>query len=140
MEVLGSFIAFVVGWLLAQLGKLLGAIIKGRGKLKPSEALRNFTRSGGMPSGHAASLGALVTYLGFWQGFDSAVFALGVGVALIVFYDAMNVRYAVGEMGKVLNELTEKKMKVREGHTLPQVMVGALLGVAIGTGIFLLMH
>ena len=92
--------AFMVGWLLAQLLKLLGAVIKGRGELKWKEALRNFTKSGGMPSGHAASFGGLVTYVGYWQGFDSAVFVLGVGIFMVVAYDAMNVRMRWGSWGR----------------------------------------
>ena len=139
MEALGGFIAFVMGWLLAQILKLLGAMTRKKDRMKPKEALRKFTRSGGMPSGHAMSFGGLVTYLGCWQGFDSAVFVLGVGIFLIVAYDAMNVRYAVGEISKELNGLTGKKMKVREGHTLAQVIVGTLLGVAVGVSVFVLL-
>jgi acid phosphatase family membrane protein YuiD len=93
-----------------------------------------------MPSGHAASFVGLVSYLGFWQGFDSAVFMLGVGTALVILYDAMNVRYAVGEMGKELNALTGKRTKVREGHTLTQVIVGTLLGILVGAGVFTLVN
>ncbi len=107
---------------------------------RPLEALRRGLRSGGMPSGHTADMVALSTYLGLWQGFDSAIFALAVGVTIIVMYDAMNVRYAVGKMGAELNRVSGKKMRVYEGHTLPQVIVGALVGVAVGLGFFALLQ
>ena len=57
---------------------------------------------------------------------------------MIVIYDAVNVRYAVGEQGKLLNVIVmdhnykKKKVKVVEGHTIPQVIVGGVLGIAIG--------
>jgi len=140
MEALAGLVAFGAGWLLAQVLKLLGAVMKGRGRLKLREVLRNFTRSGGMPSGHMASLGGLVTYLGLWQGFDSAVFVLGVGMIMLVAYDAAGVRHAVGEIGKEVNTLSGKKMRVREGHTLAQVLVGAVLGVAIGGVVWLVVR
>ena len=138
MEALSGFLAFVVGWFLAQLFKMLGAMIRKKDRMSPAEAVRNFSRSGGMPSGHMASFGGLVTYLGCWQGFDSGIFMLGVGVLLLAAYDAMNVRYAVGEMGKEVNALSGKKMKVREGHTLAQVAIGALLGIVVGAGVYCL--
>ena len=53
----------------------------------------------------------------------------------IVVYDATHVRYAVGEQGKALNKLLKKagdaELPVVNGHTVPQVIVGALLGVVV---------
>ena len=72
-------------------------------------------------------------------GFLSGIFALALAMTIIVVYDAVNVRYAVGEQGKLLNLIAEsdhnektKKMKVIEGHTVPQAIVGGLLGIALG--------
>ena len=60
-------------------------------------------------------------------------------MTIIVVYDAVNVRYAVGEQGKLLNIIAEsdhnkrtRKMRVVEGHTIPQVCVGAILGILLG--------
>lgn len=136
---LGAIISFVLGWFLAQTGKLIGDIVRKKGVLSPKEILDCFVRSGGMPSGHTASFVGLSTYLGWKFGFDSSIFALAICTTVIVIYDAVNVRYAVGQQGKLLNLIAVdskkdyKKQKVVEGHTVPQAIVGAIIGVIIGT-------
>lgn len=134
-------ISFVGGFLVAQVAKLVAALVKRRGKLTGKEALEWLMRSGGMPSGHAASFLATTTYLGCACGFDSAIFALALCMSLIIIYDAVNVRYAVGEHGKILTEAAEKRggkkpSRIVEGHTVPQVIVGGVLGIAIGCLIY----
>lgn len=93
-------------------------------------------RSGGMPSGHSASMTAMTTYLGMMAGFDSGLFALSVAMTLIVIYDAIHVRYAVGEQGKALNNLLkkdhQKPLPLVEGHTTAQAAVGVIIGVLVG--------
>lgn len=124
-------IAFVCGFVVAQLIKILIAISKGQKNIK-----EYITKSGGMPSGHAASFTAATVSLGLMEGFDSLLFMLAVCVALIVFYDAANVRYAVGRQGKALNKLISEPLKVVEGHTVTEVFAGIMLGILIGVGIF----
>ena len=59
-------------------------------------------------------------------------------MSAIVIYDAVNVRYAVGEQGKVINLIAndhnykKHKVKVVEGHTIPQVIVGGIVGILLG--------
>ena len=76
-------------------------------------------------------------------GWRDPLFSLSAAVALVVMYDACNVRRAAGEQAKVLNYVREhwadlpeefqgKKLNEHLGHTLPQVIMGALLGTAIG--------
>jgi len=135
---LSVIVAFVVGFLIAQAIKVMIFLIQKRGKVKTSEILNCLVKSGGMPSGHAASFTAAVLMIGIITKFDSVVFALSVCTLIIVLYDAMNVRYAVGEQGKVLNMLSKKQLKVVEGHTLPQVLVGMLVGaIACGIALFI---
>ena len=136
---IGGIIAFVFGWFFAQTGKLLGDMIAMGRPLKWNEIVDCYVRSGGMPSGHTASFVALTTYFGMQYGFMSGLFALSAAMTAIVVYDAVNVRYAVGEQGKLLNIIAEsdhnkktRKMKVVEGHTIPQAIAGAILGIIIG--------
>ncbi len=135
---IGGLIAFVCGWFLAQLGKAIGDIFKKKRTLNMEELIDAFTRSGGMPSGHTASFLGLTTYLGMKYGFGSGIFALALATAIIVIYDAVNVRYAVGEHGKLLNIMAEeskhsdRKMRVVEGHTISQVIFGGIIGIVIG--------
>ena len=133
--------AFGLGFVIAQGAKLVGALVRQKGKMTTEEALEWLVRSGGMPSGHSASFFGATTVIGLAEGFSSTIFALALCMTIIIIYDAMNVRYAVGEQGKILNEIVEhhghkrhgeKKLKVVEGHTLPQVVVGAVIGVVCG--------
>ena len=129
--------AFVLGWLVAQTGKLLGDLVSVK-KMSFKQALDCFTRSGGMPSGHTASFTGLTVYFIIKNGIFANITVLALAMTIIVIYDAVNVRYAVGEQGKLLNVIAEdknhkaKKLRIVEGHTIPQVCVGAVIGVIIG--------
>lgn len=140
-----ALLAFACGFVVAQLWKFVAGLISGYRRKASSDwktVIGYLMRSGGMPSGHSASMTALTMYIGYMCGFDSAMFALAAATTLIVLYDAIHVRYAVGEQGKALNELLEKNdqkaLPVVEGHTVPQVAVGVILGVLIGVGIWFL--
>lgn len=149
------FIAFVLGFVVAQVTKFVLTLLKkeNRGrKWSVKELWWELSRSGGMPSGHAAAMsGATMVALlgtissnalGTWtNGLNlsgSGATALFVLLCMdaIVLYDAIHVRWAVGEQGKALNKLLKKtgepEVKVVEGHTLMQVVVGVILGLAIG--------
>lgn len=139
MEGLYALIAFVVAWLIAQVSKTILGLVNGHKSgnvTNLATAIGYFFRSGGMPSGHTASFTALCVYLGCTFGFTSGIFALAVANLLIIVYDATHVRYAVGVQGEALNELLgeqgKKKLPIVEGHTVPQVVVGALIGIVSG--------
>ena len=131
--------AFVAGFVIAQGAKFIGALIKKKGKMTFSEVMYWMTRSGGMPSGHSASFIGATTAIGFIRGFTSVECAIALCMSIIIIYDAVNVRYAVGEQGKLLNEIARsdgnaktKPQKLVEGHTIPQVIVGSIIGIAVG--------
>ena len=46
--------------------------------------------TGGMPSSHSALITSLTSGLGIDLGFDDPIFALAVGISLIVMYDALS--------------------------------------------------
>ena len=102
--------------------------------------LRLFTTTGGMPSSHSAGVIGLSTTVGLICGFSSIEFAMAIGYALVVMYDAAGVRRAAGKQAACLNriimdiykqELKEAGGKLKEllGHTPMQVLVGAMFGV-----------
>ena len=102
--------------------------------------IRMFTTTGGMPSSHAAGVMGLSTTVGLIAGFDSISFAIALGFAFIVMYDAAGVRRAAGKQAACLNkiimdvykqELKEAGGRLKEllGHTPLQVIVGALFGI-----------
>lgn len=102
--------------------------------------LRMFTTTGGMPSSHSAGVVGLSTTVGLINGFSSVEFAIAIGYAFIVMYDAAGVRRAAGKQAACLNriimdvykqDLQEAGGKLKEllGHTPMQVLVGALFGI-----------
>ncbi len=102
---------------------------------------RLFVGTGGMPSSHSAFVCSLATAIGLETGWDSPVFLLSVGMALIIMSDAAGVRRAAGQQAKILNEIVddlyssrpvpEKKLKELLGHTPVQVFAGAILGIVV---------
>ena len=105
----------------------------------------NFKRilgAGGMPSSHTAVVMSLSTLIGREYGFNSPMFALSMVFAFIVMYDAAGVRRAAGKQATLLNKIIEtpglSDLEVQErlvevlGHTPTQVIVGAIIGIAVG--------
>lgn len=145
MKILFLFLAFILGWFVAQVIKLVTGIVKKKGKITFADVRYYMFKSGGMPSGHTASFVSFDTALGLLYGWDNPAFAVAVCITIIIVYDAVNVRHAVGEHGKLLNKLAEsdnnpntKPQKIVEGHTIPQVIAGGILGVTLGCLVYLL--
>ncbi len=95
-------------------------------------------QTGGMPSSHSALISALSAGIGWELGFDNPIFALSVGVSLIVMYDASGIRRSAGmqaiEINKISRELDKKSeifLKESLGHTKLEVVVGSLVGPLI---------
>jgi acid phosphatase family membrane protein YuiD len=97
--------------------------------------------SGGMPSSHSALMTATTTAIGLHHGFDQPAFALAFALSMIVTYDAAGVRRQAGihaeKINLLINEvfsghpISEARLKEVLGHTLRQVVVGSLLGIAV---------
>lgn len=110
-------------------------------------SLQRCLASGGMPSSHSALVTCCATTTGLLYGFDSGMFAIAAILAIVVMYDACNVRRQSGEQAKAINlilkdwqenkqpitpELLNLHVKVLLGHTPLQVVCGAVLGLCIG--------
>ena len=103
---------------------------------------------GGMPSSHSAMATATTLSIGFFEGFNSALFGLAVAVAMIVIYDATGVRRQAGIHARVLNEIMqeifagrpvpEKKLREVLGHTPVEAISGIILGIVIAMGVWLI--
>lgn len=97
--------------------------------------------TGGMPSSHSAYTCSLATAVALRDGVHSSLFAVALGLALVVMADAMGVRRAAGNHAMILNQIidelfqgrpiSEEKLQELLGHTPTQVFLGALLGVLI---------
>ena len=128
----------ILSWLAAQLIKTVINLARGQGL-----ALSRMLGSGDMPSSHSAFICAATASIGQICGWRSPLFSLSAAMALVVMYDAFNVRRSAGDTAKVVNQLlahVEKltaedfadDLKIIMGHTPLQVLMGAVLGVGVG--------
>ena len=132
------FVSAALGWMVAQVLTTIIHMI-----LTKQFVAERMVGSGGMPSSHSATVCALATATGMECGAGSPEFAITIMLAIIVMYDAMGVRRETGKQGRVLNEMLEiftnmgkeispeKRLKEFVGHTPLQVLMGAILGIAI---------
>lgn len=108
-------------------------------------ALDRLLETGGMPSSHTAAVAALAVSFGISEGWASPYFALAAVFGSIVMYDATGIRRAAGMQAELINELVDElghlfndgfqpqALKTLLGHTYPQVAVGLILGLGVGT-------
>ena len=103
--------------------------------------------SGGMPSSHTALVTALALSVGLQEAFSSTIFAVTAALAVIVIYDAANVRYYSGQNIKVTQQLVKDvqeelnteftnpiyqiKLKDVLGHKWMEVVAGGFLGALV---------
>ena len=125
-------------WAIAQIIKVIMVLVQ-----KKRLAWGFFVSSGGMPSSHTSTVAALATSVALTAGVGSIYFSIAAVLAVIVMYDAAGVRQSVGQHSVVLNRIIkelsfkapspEREKAFREfiGHTPLQVIMGALLGVAV---------
>ena len=87
--------------------------------------------SGGFPSSHSAMVAALALAVGIQEQFSSTIFAVTLTVAVIVVYDAANVRYYSGQNIKITQQLVKdihEKLNVDLGSPIYQTKVKNVLG------------
>ena len=130
-------LAPLVAWAIAQAAKVILTSMRQR-RLN----LRVLAETGGMPSSHAAIVMGMTAAVGKYAGVSSAPFAIALIFSFVVMYDAAGLRRAAGRQAAILNRLVEdlvhmrgmQEQRLREllGHTPVEVLVGALLGIAVG--------
>ncbi len=130
-------LAPLVAWGIAQAAKVTFTSVQQR-RLN----LRVLAETGGMPSSHSAIVMGLTAAIGKYAGLTSAAFAIALIFSFVVMYDAAGLRRAAGRQAEVLNRLVEdlvhmrgvQEERLREllGHTPVEVLVGAVLGLAVG--------
>lgn len=130
-------LAFIVANLIAQFFKILTVAIK-----KKTFRWTILFATGGMPSSHSSTVVAMATSVGLIDGFSSTNYAIAVCFATVVMFDAAGLRRNASKQAMVLNRMIKEllspdsnvrtvKLKEFLGHTPTEVLVGALLGIAI---------
>ncbi len=136
--------AGLISWLIAQVFKAINNVI-----ITGKFSIERLFGDGGMPSGHSATVSAVMLTAGLNYGFDSAAFGISAILAIIVMHDAMNVRLESGKQAHLLNIMTEhmeritgkdldngQKLKELLGHTPWQVAAGCALGLIVALVIY----
>lgn len=127
----------VIAWAVAQGGKHIVHAFGHNRRVFGNNPRSVLMLSGGMPSAHSASVMALAVAVGWYDGVDSAVFAIAAAFAIVVMYDAVMVRLSSGEQGDALNKVISlqklpiPRIKVAHGHTGVEVLVGAIIGALV---------
>ncbi len=111
--------------------------------------------NGDMPSSHAALVTSLTLSIGLTDGFDTNTFYIALCFAVIICYDAANVRFYAGQnisvTQKLVDDLKElygatidfndpiylNKMKAVLGHTYFEVAGGVVLGLLVSYLLFI---
>jgi acid phosphatase family membrane protein YuiD len=96
---------------------------------------------GGLPSNHTAVVSSTAVLIGLREGVNTALFAIAVTLAIIVIFDALNLRREVGAHAAALNELLRgdaqwQPFREHVGHRQVEVLMGFLVGL----GCALLLH
>jgi len=128
------FIGAIIIWILVQVVKVPVEYFR-TGKLNWAILYR----AGGMPSSHSALVAAVTHGVGLTMGYDSAITAFAIAVAMIVIYDATGIRRQAGIHAEVINTIiqdlleghfpkTEKLAEVL-GHSPLEAFVGLVIGV-----------
>ncbi|MCF0131557.1 MAG: divergent PAP2 family protein [Pseudobutyrivibrio sp.] len=132
------FLAPAAGWFFAQLLKIILDTIKNG--FNPDR----LTGSGGMPSSHSATVMGLLVSATTNYGPSSSEFVFAFFLAVIVIYDAAGVRLETQRQGRALNNLNreredegkepliERVLREKMGHTVPEILVGMIIGTACG--------
>ncbi len=128
--------ASFAAWFVAQAMKVFLGLLRTK-----KFDFRWLARSGGMPSSHVALSMCLAASIGLQYGFDSGLFALALGFAVITMFDAQGVRRHSGRQAIILNQIIEdiyehkgvqeNRLKEFVGHTPVEVYAGGALGILI---------
>ncbi|MBU0597891.1 divergent PAP2 family protein [Patescibacteria group bacterium] len=131
-------IAPLVTLIIVQSIKLATDGIKGNFNLKSI-----FSTYGGMPSTHSAFVTSISTMVAYKEGIESSAFGIALIFAIIVITDALVFRKYIDQNNHAINKLIarlpsdEQKqfplISTALRHTLPQALVGILIGFTIST-------
>lgn len=131
-----GFAAVILAWFISQVIKVIRGILTRR-----RFNFRWLFDTGGMPSSHSATVGALATTVGLYYGFGSIPFLIVLIFTLITLFDAAGVRRSVGRQASILNKMLddlyekgqvpETRLKELLGHTPIEVLAGAFLGCVL---------
>ena len=94
-----------------------------------------------MPGSHTTLVASVAHSIGLFAGFDTPLFALALTLAVIVIYDATDIRRQAVIHAEFINRIVrdmvkgkrsqEKKLREVLGHTPMEALTGTLLGIGV---------
>ncbi len=146
------FLVCLTAWFIAQLIKVIinftkYIIDKKKGRKGKKVTLETLFKLGGMPSSHTATVISLSTCVGLRCGFDSEIFAVAGVFAFITMFDAFMVRLPISRLTDAFNRIQAKvckneakDVKKVEGHTIPEIIGGIVVGVTVALFLAKVVH
>lgn len=129
---------FIIPLVAAVIAQLLKMAINGA---KGQFTWRDLNSYGGMPSSHAALVTSLAAMIGYFEGWDSALFATSFILMILIIRDSGGFRRVLGNHSQALNQLVQNlkpdasaafsHQTERLGHTPFELFFGALTGIVI---------
>ena len=113
----------LVAWITAVVAKAFITLVSQR-----RLPLESFLGTGGMPSTHTTPVAALAFMIGFTEGFDSTLFAIGLTLMAVVMYDASGIRRQAGSHAKAINMIFKGLVEHEQIRSIQLVELRELLG------------
>lgn len=111
---------------------LLAEFVKATVDLFSKRKKIRFADPGGMPSGHSAFVSSLVVVVAYSEGIAGTEFMIAAAIALIVMYDAINLRNEAGFHAREINKLNPlARLEESLGHNHLEVLAGAVFGAMV---------
>lgn len=129
-------ISAISSWIVAQIAKVIFGFIK-HGRNDRSRILWRVIWAGGMPSAHSALVASTTMIILLSNGAQSAFFGFSLVVSAIVIYDRSrmySVYLTFQQKYPVLKDAVQKDPVLKDlvGHSLPEIVIGTLIGVGTG--------
>jgi len=132
---------FLVPILVGLITQCIKPLLNKRWYAELGDKSRKIPRYGGMPSAHTSFIFSLATTVGMVEGFMSTSFAIAAVLVVIVLDDALRMRIFLSRYGaalrRLINKLPENErhlfpyLESRLGHKVPEVIVGAFIGIGL---------
>ncbi len=143
-----SFPLFLIPIIVGVVTQSLKPFLNKKWYAQLTEGGQKIPRYGGMPSAHTAFATSLATLAALSDGLMSMTFAITVSLVIFVLDDALRMRIFLSRHGEALHRLVHRLPKeeqrsfpyleARLGHKLPEVLIGAAIGIILTWVIFAL--
>lgn len=141
-----NFPLFLIPIIVGVLTQSLKPFLNKKWYAQLTEGGQKIPRYGGMPSAHTAFATSLATVTALHDGVMTIAFAITVSLVIFVLDDALRMRIFLSRHGEALRRLVHHLPKqdqrgfpyleARLGHKLPEVLVGAAIGILLTWALF----